>query len=840
MMSIAAFIQTEILMPRLNQAEVLVVYDPEQRYRQLCLALDSDKRRVVDASESSIESREQAEAALLAMGRPNPLIEQLLIYVPAREPLSESDKLRDPFAAYGELGGVFPNSDGERYQSLCERAKPDQLAAIRQIFADNPQPSFEMIDAVGDGAGWAQLRALLQVDSAREILHALLAPNEAQHEALTQQDTWVAEAKTLLQETLGMTLLTRSKKWTAISDELWRFVLFSEFIYDLPGHVPEALAQVPRCRPEARSVIDDVCARLRNDQRSQLRYIEKAEAVQSELNLSVTCKDVADLGQLDTFPFEERSFFAQAIKALQTEQVDQLQVLLAHHANSIWGNRGEHQAHWQLLAAAAKLIRACADGEAQVNERSHSENGLLAAYIGGLHHIDRLQRELEQAAVKHPEIDGGLHDVLGLARKRYRRLADSQQRLFLQQIERTGWPVTGQLANANGFDQWVLPKLQESGRRVALLLVDALRYELGAELYQNLLKDGPADLKAACAQLPSVTPVGMASLLPGAEQGLNVTKKEDKPLPMLDGQALGSLKQRMDVLRQRFGQRFAEVALNEFGTKRYVTPAGVELLLIRSNEMDSDFENNPDSALGAITHTMQKVRSAVNKLRELGFQDAIIMTDHGFFLNTALEAGDVCAKPAGTWVNVHERMLLGEGSADAGNVVLSAAALGIRGDFRQIASPRAMVAYQANVVYFHGGVSLQEAVVPIITLRLRANPATVARQPQVSLNYKRGKRITTRRPTIEVMLAGGDLFSATTSVEIMLEAQDKNGEVVGEAALSSLMSLSNRTLTLKPEQTVQVTLKMDMDYEGKFSVKALDPATLTTLAKLDLETDYAV
>ena len=33
---------------------------------------------------------------------------------------------------------------------------------------------------------------------------------------------------------------------------------------------------------------------------------------------------------------------------------------------------------------------------------------------------------------------------------------------------------------------------------------------------------------------------------------------------------------------------------------------------------------------------------------------------------------------------------------------------------------------------------------------------------------------------------------------------------------------------------------MEMDFEGKFSVKALDPSTLTTYAKLDLETDYTV
>lgn len=69
-MSIQAFIQHEILLPRLKHNGVLVVYDPAQRYRDLCLELASDTRKVVDATESSIEGREAAIRALGALGQP--------------------------------------------------------------------------------------------------------------------------------------------------------------------------------------------------------------------------------------------------------------------------------------------------------------------------------------------------------------------------------------------------------------------------------------------------------------------------------------------------------------------------------------------------------------------------------------------------------------------------------------------------------------------------------------------------------------------------------------------------------------------------------------------------
>jgi protein involved in polysaccharide export with SLBB domain len=47
-------------------------------------------------------------------------------------------------------------------------------------------------------------------------------------------------------------------------------------------------------------------------------------------------------------------------------------------------------------------------------------------------------------------------------------------------------------------------------------------------------------------------------------------------------------------------------------------------------------------------------------------------------------------------------------------------------------------------------------------------------------------------------------------------------------------------LSLKPGDKVQVTIKMQMDFEGKFKIKALHPTTYTVYSQLELATDYAV
>ncbi len=231
-MSIANYIQSDVLLPRLRRAGILVVYDPARRYRDLCRGLAAEKLRVVDASEGSITSREQALRCLAELAPPGTQTEGLLVYVPAPPPVTDEDKQRDPFAIYGVCGSTFPEGDGDEYLSLCLKAKPDHATEIRRVFAENPEPSFAVIDAVGGGLGWPHLRALLEVESSQDILFALLAPSERQGAALKADDTWVSEARDLLKAALGLKLKTRAKSWSPIADELWRYLLFSEFVFE--------------------------------------------------------------------------------------------------------------------------------------------------------------------------------------------------------------------------------------------------------------------------------------------------------------------------------------------------------------------------------------------------------------------------------------------------------------------------------------------------------------------------------------------------------------------------------------------------------------------------------
>lgn len=840
-MSIAEFIRESLLRPRLMQAGSLVVYDVDKRYREPCFDLAAEKVRVIDTSESSIESREAALLALREVGQPKASLEGLLIYVPARRPETDEQKQIDPFALYAACGAVFPDGAGDEYEQICLTAKPEHMTEIRRLFADNPQgPTFAVIDAIGGGVSWPQLRATLRVESGREILAALLAPSISQTEALKRQEGWVQEARDFLRATLGLSVKTRGKTWSALADELWRYVLFSEFVFDLPAALPDTLQGVPHAPMEARPIVEDVCDRLRSDPRTRATYIERAEAIEAALNLTDLCGAIEDLGERDTFPFEERTFLRTAIKGIVSGDTDATRQVLTRYKSSVWMGKGESQAQWELVRSGLSLVEACEDFERQLPDHARSQADLIDFYLGSLREADRLQREFEQAAGDFLDPHGLMHDVINQARARYRRLAEKTQSVFVKHVESVGWPPTGRLANADAFDRFVADRLKESGRKVAYLMVDALRYELGVALEKLLAEDGPVELQAAYAPLPTITLVGMAGLLPGARTGLTLEFVNESLVPKLHGAAVSTVAQRMGALSKKYGDRFAEMPLNDFVRGKPKIAETVDLLVLRSTEIDSQLENNPETTLGLIPGTLKLIRVALHKLRGLGFKEAVIVTDHGFFLNAQAEAGDVCIKPQGHWpVNAHDRILLGDGTADVHNLVISADKAGIRGDFTQVAMPRSMAPYRSGHLYFHGGASLAEAVVPVLVARLDTATEADPRKVIVELNYKNGaKRITTLMPVIEVSLTSDDMFSQDTSVELMLEAQDSKGNVVGEPRPGGEVNPATRTLTLMPGQRRQIALRMDEEFRGKFKVVALNPTTLAAYSTLALETDY--
>jgi hypothetical protein len=838
-MKIRDYIHAQVFVRRLsNDRPTLVIYDPARRYRGVALGMASETTRVLDAGVSGIEQREAAMSGLrdLAAGK----LQHLVIWTPAAVPSTPELLQVDPFGAVAVLGDTFPRrngQDGDDYNALCRLAKPDHVAEIEKLFAEG-EPSFEVLDALDEGGTWPILKSLLGASSVKEILLCLLVPKPENESAFKSNAAWVDEMREFLSRTLGHKLRTKGQTRASIADEVWRLVLFSEFVFDSQGILPETLSTVPVADPAAKGLIYDLCDDLRKHQDFRADYIKNAEAIEAALSLPERAVDLTNLGERDTFAFEERFFLLKCAEAVVSGALTSARKILGARVNSIWLSHESRLVEWTIIERALELIELVEQAHAP---RYPTLESLVRAYATSWRDLDRRHRELEQAVTDWHDEHEGLDALVTAARKSYLKVAGLLQAEFVKHVTSEGWPAqgTGLLRNAEVFDREVGPVL-EARQKVAYFLVDSLRYELAAELEKQLSAKHKVRLLTVCAQLPTYTEVGMASLMPEAVTALYLANREGKLVTTLGGAVATAPATRFSYLESKKGDLCQDIELDALiHQKKLKVAEKVRLLVVRTREIDSVAHESPRGVLQLIPDLMRQILRGIAKVEAAGFQKIVIATDHGFILMHEQAAGNVTAYPPGEWLVKKSRCVLGTGSGDGGSVLLAKEHVGIPGDFTHYAAPKGLVPYVREHLYYHEGLSLQECVLPCLSIdliRQTARKSSIILQ----LSYKQGRtdKITSRRPVIDLIWPQSELALDEGEAEIAIEALDAKGAVIGWIASGPTVNLATQGVRIRSGQAVSISLRMDDGFSGNFTVRAYDPATQALLADLKLKTEY--
>jgi hypothetical protein len=335
----------------------------------------------------------------------------------------------------------------------------------------------------------------------------------------------------------------------------------------------------------------------------------------------------------------------------------------------------------------------------------------------------------------------------------------------------------------------------------------------------------------------------MSALLPGAEGNHHLGVKDGKIVPQLDGEEIIGPDDRLSHLQKTYGDRCAMADLDALlrGDEEAIDDT-VQLLLIKTREIDTAGESMNDGIERLIDTAQEKYLRAVSALGDLGFDEIHFVTDHGFLLLSEQEPGDGVEKPAGNWTVKKERCLLGTGSESATTLVSRTEEMGIEGDFDHVAVPRMLGAFRKGSKYMHSGMSLQECVLPVLSVKTATDERAGEQTIDVRIAY-RGKRegwVTTRRPMIEIDASKTDMFGAE-QLEFRLEAR-ADGKVVGHAASSNNVDPSTSLVQVdlgdSLQQSVKVPLSMREDFRGEFEVVAVNPITQIRFDSITLKTDY--
>lgn len=822
---------------RLEHIPSLVVYDPDKRYGALIQEMAGDNCVVIDGTKSTILGREKAMNAWCNLAVAKGEDKRMMIYLTIAKPRVDQERQQDPYQIFALGGGEFPESDGECYQALCHQAAPEQIEQIDKLF-DAGIPNFETINnLIAGGSNWPKLKTLLNVESTVEILVSMLSPSESQKSVLKGDETWLPEFKEFLLDNIDLKLKTKSKRYSTVIEEVWRYVLYSEFVFDLPGELPESLKDVPKAPDIRQNLMYSVCDNLRTSEKHQVHYMDMAERVNNDLQLEKHMIGIIDLGKRDTFAFEERTFLNVFSNAALNDKFDKAYEVFEIRRKSIWvSHTSERQKLWTIAKRALELIKEVVDLEKLLSTTGKGLINLFDFYCDRFRHLDLLHRNFEQAVVDAFGEFESLEELIESARIKYRSIAEKLQIKFVSAVQDEGWPVGDRVRSTEVFRKHVSPWIDER-KKVAYFMVDALRYELAIELENELSSHFTTEIYPVCAQLPTITSMGMAALMPGSDGHLRLEAADGSLVPYIKDRKVMIPSDRFGYIQTIYGDRCHMRDLDELVSKPKIKiPETTELLIIKTTDIDNFGETNPLEARRILPQLIRKIMAGINKVQKKGFDRAVIVTDHGFIMFDEHSVGDVVPKPPGEWVAIKDRCLLGNGSPGAGVLVIKKMEVGIEGNFDDYAVPRTFGTFAKGNPYFHEGLSLQECVLPVICVDFSKKSREIVKQPiDINLSYKRGNKITTRRPMIEIAIYQAGLYDQ--DVEFQLEAYaDK--KLVGEVAACAEVNSATGLVTIKPGQAIKIPLKMAEDFHGDFEVRAIDPITEVNFATLKLKTDY--
>jgi hypothetical protein len=120
--------------------------------------------------------------------------------------------------------------------------------------------------------------------------------------------------------------------------------------------------------------------------------------------------------------------------------------------------------------------------------------------------------------------------------------------------------------------------------------VDALRYEMGVELAERLSEALDLHLTPAMAALPTITPVGMAALLPEASSGFSVIERSNKVAALVNNAQVATVNDRINMVKFNTPSMVDLVLsklLRNSEKKLGQDIQDADLVLVRSQEIDT-------------------------------------------------------------------------------------------------------------------------------------------------------------------------------------------------------------------------------------------------------------
>lgn len=294
----------------------------------------------------------------------------------------------------------------------------------------------------------------------------------------------------------------------------------------------------------------------------------------------------------------------------------------------------------------------------------------------------------------------------------------------------------GRVLEVNQQEQFYRSKVASCDSRVYVIISDALRYEVAASLTEQLRRETQSKVALESVQgiFPTITKFGMAALLPHKE--LNVVPKANGGVYVRADGASTEMQDRDKVLKNAHSASVALQYKNIIKMKRADRQAlvkGMDVVYIYHDKIDEASHTADNLVFPACDDAIAEIKNIVRIIcNEFGGTRIFITADHGFlYTYSPLTEDDKVDKTSFNQQDVEygRRYAIMQHGAQP-DYLLPVKFVDEKSGYDAFA-PRENVRIKMSgggLNFVHGGISLQEMVVPVIDYQyLRSSSKTYQR-----------------------------------------------------------------------------------------------------------------
>lgn len=636
-----------------------------------------------------------------------------LVYRAGDWPRGTADWFLDLELAYGGVFTADKTSMLQQELGLNDPAFAPVIEQHQKFFAANARKqALEKLLVVGDDptrlrAKMCQVLVKATGHTLTDITRELLAENAAS-KAAKLDDLVTFGLDQFLWD--GLASIYKYPSATPTIDDfiLWTFSrAVEDFASDTPG--------------EYRNIRIDFNS-LRYDVRGQDMMAKLASRAADALDIKskIEHRDYRELVPVTIFEEVDRKVIVDLAAAVAAQSVTPRDVadVVRQRQESLWKNK--YAKLYEAIVSASELLAAIAALPTAIGSLDLG----LQKYQSDWFRLDQQYRGFTYA-YQTADFQNPLTALKSEVDKQYtNKFLYDFGGLWQQAMEPTGeWKSAVLAPQTKFFDNHVAPVVKDGRTKAVVIISDGMRYEVAEELASLIRNEDrfDASLSAVLGVLPSYTQLGMASLLPQSTLEL-----DPEALPVLaDGKPTNGTANRDKILQGVKGHAISAAAVLAMpGDELRELYKQHQIFYVYHDRIDAagDKAATERTVFEAAEETLRELMLLVKKWTNANATNILLTADHGFlYQDIPLEQSYyVSEAPQGDAVTkTNRRYVLGRALKPSSSfMTFTSAQAGLVGDI-DIQIPKSIHRIPqpgAGTRYVHGGASLQEIVVPVITV----------------------------------------------------------------------------------------------------------------------------